>query len=392
MRETVADPLRRERMQRVKAAFTTRRMNVDDLFADGQVPTLLSGAVRPRAGDVVLARVDRIGQHGRIELTNGRRARLHVGDEILVVYGDRYATDQFESYVPIRLGRTSLVASGGIASTVQSRSGAVRRATTITALGLLGDRYGMPINISQFALDTSPPCVERPSTIAVFGTAMNSGKTTTVESLVRGVWLAGGMPGAAKATGTGSGADYWVMTDAGAHCVADFTDIGLPTTFRIPFEVVEAGFVQLVDHLTNEGCSDIVIEIADGLFQTETAQLLRSEIFREYVDGVIFAASDAMGALAGSRHLLDLDMPVRCVSGLLTRSPLAHREAADHCPVPVIATPRLSDPDIASVLFKGNDIDLEQLEALAQRVEVDDEVDLEAAPISLVEPGIGGFA
>ncbi|MCA1675687.1 MAG: hypothetical protein LC799_27080 [Actinobacteria bacterium] len=34
-----------------------------------------------------------------------------------------------------------------------------------------------------------------------------------------------GVVGATKVTGTGSGADYWVMVDAGASCVADFTDL-----------------------------------------------------------------------------------------------------------------------------------------------------------------------
>ena len=352
VRETAVAPLSLERLRGAKAAFTTRRVQLDALF-DGAPPTLVSGAIRPRPGDLVLARVDRIGQHGRIELTTGRRARLHLDDEIVVVFGDRYAPDQFESNVPSRLGATHLVASGGIASTVLSRSNAVRRATDITALGLIADAFGMPINIAEFAIDCPEPSIERPPSIAVIGTSMNSGKTTTVQSLVRGVRLAGGKPGATKVTGTGSGADYWVMVDAGAHCVADFTDVGLPSTFRIPFDVIEANFVYLVDHLTNQGCTEIVIEVADGLFQAETAQLVRSDAFRAYVDGVIFAASDAMGAVAGSRHLLDVGVPLLGVSGLFTRSPLAQREVADNCGVPVLCTHDLTDPHTATMLMKG---------------------------------------
>ncbi len=63
---------------------------------------------------------------------------------------------------------------------------------------------------------------------------MNSGKTTTVQSLVLGLRAAGEVVGATKVTGTGSGADYWVMVDAGAACVADFTDVGLASTYRVP--------------------------------------------------------------------------------------------------------------------------------------------------------------
>jgi hypothetical protein len=355
-REPSVTSLSLERLLRAKAAFTMRRIDLDALYADAE-PKLLSGAIRPRPGDVVLARVDRIGQHGRIELTSGRRARLHLGDEILVVFGDRYAPDQFESHVPLRLGATQLVASGGVASTVLSRSDAVRRATDITALGLLADRFGMPVNIAEFAIECPEPTVPRPRTIAVIGTSMNSGKTTTVESLVRGLALAGGKPGATKVTGTGSGADYWVMIDAGAHCVVDFTDAGLPSTFRIPFDVIEANFVYLVDHLTNQGCSEIVIEVADGVFQAETAQLIRSEAFRAYVDGVIFAAADAMGAVAGARHLVDADIPLLGVAGLFTRSPLAQRETAANCGVPVLCIQDLVDPDTATVLMKGGPVD-----------------------------------
>ena len=89
-----SQPLSRDRLARAKSAYTTRRVD----FA--KATRLIASGVRPRAGDLVLARVERIGQHGRIELANGRRAQMHVGDEIIVCYGARYAPDQFEAYVP----------------------------------------------------------------------------------------------------------------------------------------------------------------------------------------------------------------------------------------------------------------------------------------------------
>lgn len=92
------DPARRDRAQ---AAFSTRRIPRDAMR------TLVGGTVRPRSGDLVLAIVTRLGQHQRIERPDGRRAALHLGDEIIVAYADRYATDQFESHVPDTLGPTS---------------------------------------------------------------------------------------------------------------------------------------------------------------------------------------------------------------------------------------------------------------------------------------------
>src|SRR3954470_21659558 len=88
------DPARRDRSQ---AAFSTRRV------PRGAMRTLIGGTVRPRSGDLVLASVSRLGQHQRIERPDGRRAALHLHDEIIVAYADRYATDQFESHVPDNL-------------------------------------------------------------------------------------------------------------------------------------------------------------------------------------------------------------------------------------------------------------------------------------------------
>ncbi|MDO5629074.1 MAG: hypothetical protein Q4G43_12205 [Mobilicoccus sp.] len=121
--------------------------------------TLAGGAIRPRSGDVVLARVAKLGHHRRIEQPNGRKSLLHLGDHVIVSYADRYATDQFESHVPATLGPTALVAGGGIASKVLSRSGAVRAATRIVPVGLVADARGRPLNVADFAL----PVVEVPS-------------------------------------------------------------------------------------------------------------------------------------------------------------------------------------------------------------------------------------
>ena len=98
-REIAVDHLTLERVTRAKRSFATRRV----VFHGSE--TLLYGAVRPRAGDLLLARVDRLGQHGKLESPEGRRAWLHVGDEIIVAYADRYAPDQFEARVPPRLRR-----------------------------------------------------------------------------------------------------------------------------------------------------------------------------------------------------------------------------------------------------------------------------------------------
>lgn len=332
------------RIAAAKEGFSTRHVPKEAM------QTLLTGALRPCAGDVVLARVDRIRQHRRIELPNGRRALLNPGDEIIVACGNRYATDQFEAFVPQTLGKTNLVAAGGVAATETERARRMRPATDITLLGLIGDASGSPLNLMSFALPDPKVDVSRPPVIAVLGTSMNSGKTTTARFLTRGLRAAGLRVGYAKLTGTGAGGDYWAMFDAGASRVVDFTDAGLASTYLTPISVLETTSVNLIGYLTSEGCERIVVEVADGLLQGETASLLRSSIFRALVDRVAFAAADAMAANAGVRMLQELGFDVACVSGLVTASPLPMREAINACCVPVLNSDDLANPDIAAGL------------------------------------------
>ena len=117
----------------------------------------------------------------------------------------------------------------------------------------------------------------------------------------------------------------------------DFTDVGLSSTYCQPLPLLERKLVELVDHLSASGSGINFIEIADGIYQRETAQLIESEVFQSVVDVVIFAASDAMGAAMGVSALREKGLEVVAVSGRLTRSPLARREAERVIGLPVLA-------------------------------------------------------
>jgi len=122
-------PLSTERLSQAKWAYTTRRI-------DQQQPLqLLQGSLCPEAGDLLLARVEELGQHKRLELVSSRRATLFEDDEIVVVYGNRYAPDQFEGIVPDHLGACRLVAAGGVAARLLNRHDKVKSATRITPYG-----------------------------------------------------------------------------------------------------------------------------------------------------------------------------------------------------------------------------------------------------------------
>ncbi|HHJ39773.1 MAG: malic enzyme protein [Methylothermaceae bacteria B42] len=336
-------PLTGANLQHIKAAYSVRRVPKSAMH------TLLMGDLCPRSGDLVLAEIVRLGHHRRIELGNGRRAHLYPGDRVILCYGNRYAPDQFEAYVPEHLEPCQMVAAGGIAARQHSKHSAVKDATEILPLGLLGDDRGRPLNLADWAIPAkkADTC---PLTLAVLGTAMNAGKTTTAAHLIRGLSRAGLKVGAAKITGTGAGGDVWLMQDHGADPVLDFTDAGFASTFRLPPETLERIAATLCGHLVEAGVEVLVLEIADGLLQGETAALVTSTWFRQQVDGVLFAAADALGAKAGVEMVRQQKLPLVAVSGALTASPLASAEATLAVSCPVLDKDALTSETVLEIL------------------------------------------
>lgn len=340
-------PLDPARLDRLKTAYAARNLDRDSPL------TLVHHADhQPTHGDLVLAEVTRVGYHEVLELTDGRKARLYEGDEVLAAYGARYAPDHFEAELPDNLGGCDLVAAGGVLGKVRSRNAAIGAPTTVRPLGLVGDAGGRVLNVADLALGAPVPALRAPTTFVVVGTSMNSGKTTTVASLVHGLSRSGLRVGAAKVTGTAAGGDPWLFRDSGAVAALDFTDAGMATTFRIPLERIASGALLLHGHLAARGVDAIVLEVADGLLQPETAQLLDRPELRRLTSAVLFAAADSSGALYGVQRLRAGGHPVLAVSGRLTMSPLAVREAQAGLDVPVYGPKDLQSPALAGELLR----------------------------------------
>lgn len=354
-------------LAQAKYAYSTRFVHAAAASSNFVIDT--DKTQQPLAGDVVLARVTEIGKHKRLEGPNSRRQTLFIGDPIVVSYGSRYAADQFLAVLPNDLGPCNLAAAGGLASEVIEQHDRIDFATELEPVGLLKHPDGRRVNVRDFAPHsfetsvTTPTDEEAATHIPVFamlGTSMNSGKSTTLACLAHGLVRAGLRVHVGKATGTGAGNDTHLFTDAGAHRVLDFTDFGYSTTFGLSYSEVEKIFTSLADELskdTGSGRPDvIIIEIADGIFQGETRELLTSPNFVERVNNVVFSASDALGAVGGASILSSLGHNPLAVSGVLTASPLATREATAALDVPVLPTYDLCLPETALAVLANADL------------------------------------
>ncbi|MCC6724086.1 MAG: hypothetical protein IT258_06210, partial [Saprospiraceae bacterium] len=104
---------------------------------------------QPKAGDLAVFKVLEIGKHDSIQGVNGTNTYIFPGDQIVAAFGNRYATEQFEGYVPDGpqkeyhiLGKGGAI---GILTSTHERFESVGP-TTLRLVGFCTDESGQVIN------------------------------------------------------------------------------------------------------------------------------------------------------------------------------------------------------------------------------------------------------
>lgn len=326
-----------------KWAFTTRRAN------KGDVAALSNEYDSAEAGDLVLCQILEIGHHKNIQLADRRNSASYPGDLVVLCLGDRYAPDQFLCRAELIEGPMQLAAGGGVVGIVEAAHQSIGKPTSVQPLGLLANAAGKVMSVKDYALPAKAPNSDV-TVIGVFGASMNSGKTTAAASIAHGLQRAGYNVAGIKATGTGAFGDFNAFQDAGIP-VTDFTDAGMATTYKMPMERIERGFDTLVSTAAANGANMIIVEIADGVFQRETRTILSNSRIRDRLDGILFAAPDALGAFGGVTVLEQYGLSPFAISGMVSRSPLATAEAAEVTGLPILSREELWDQEIVSKLI-----------------------------------------
>jgi hypothetical protein len=315
--------------------------------------TLLPLPEKPQTGDIALAEIESIGKNARLELASGRLCMLHEGDLLAVVFGNRYATKQFEGYARRDGQRSDLLSIGGLCGIVESRHASVGAPTRLRQLGAIGDADMRPLRLRDFSIE-SAPTTKRPSVVAVCGTSMDAGKTYTVASLITGMRRGDVNVAGIKLTGTAAGRDTWSMLDAGACVALDFVDGGYPSTYLCSLPELLELYRLLTAHAAASHSDWIVVEIADGLVQKETAALLRSASFTSTVDAWVLAASDPLAAIGGVAELRRRGIEPVAVSGLVSMSALAIAEVTEDTGLPCLSAKALQRGELNATIVSNN--------------------------------------
>ena len=340
--------LSEEIKSRMKVGYVARRVPAAALHTQLAVPA------DPAPGDVVLARVEKIGKNTSLELVEGRRCTLHEGDLVVVAFGNRYATLQFEAYARSEGDRCDLLSMGGLCGLVESRHDSVSEPSKLRIIGAIGDAAGKPVRLSDHALSPAlSPRQAAPRVIGVIGTSMDAGKTYTVRSSILGLRQQGLRVAAIKLTGTASGRDKYSMLDAGAAPALDFIDAGHPSTYLCSLKELMDIYGVLVSQATAQRADCIVIEIADGLVQRETTALLTNARFTGSVNAWLLAANDAPGAAGAVSILKGWGITPLAITGNASRSPLVRQEVEAATGIACVPATDIESGDLNPQLLKA---------------------------------------
>ena len=328
---------------RIKKTYICRQMD------NWELRTNISDNYKPRVGDVGIFEVLHIGKHQSIQGDSKRNVAIIEGDHIMAAFGTRYATEQFEGYVPKHVNQElHILGAGGTIGVIESMHFKYKDIgpTRLRIVGLAIDRKGGVINTKKIMQrEMIPFSGAASSATKVFlslGSSMDSGKTTSAAYLVHGFKNAGFNAAYIKLTGTVYTKDSDLAWDLGADVVADFGDYGFPSTYMCDENELLSLYETLLAKVLPYHPDFVVMEIADGLYERETRMLLTNRQFISTIDGVIFSAGDSLAAINGVQLLNKWGIHPTLLGGLFTASPLLIREVTENTNVPVFTIEELA--------------------------------------------------
>lgn len=313
---------------------------------------------QPKAGDVAIFEVLTLGTLSAIQDEGGRNCHIFPGDRIMATFGNRYASNQFEGYVPVGYHEVyDLMGKGGVAGIVKSMycKLELRGATKIRLVGYATDHQGKVINSIYHHTESArfnPEKERYHKTVLSIGSSMDSGKTTSAAYLCRGLKAAGYKVAFIKLTGTVFNKDRMLAFDCGADVAVDFSQLGFPSTYLCSLDCILDLYQGLLANVAHVEPDYVVIEIADGILQRETEMLIDNKDFMSTVDHVLFSSGDSLSALQGVATLRSKGIEPFAMAGMINTRPLLVDEVNGKLKLPLLNLEHLASPNIVHSLIK----------------------------------------
>ncbi len=295
----------------------------------------------PKAGDVAIFQVLTMGKHSAIQGENGNNTYIFPGDKILATFGARYASAQFEGYLPKQYhNKYQILGQGGVVGVLESMHAKLDDigATEVKLVGYAVNEDDTVINTIYNDIErvSFNPIKERSYEMYLsVGASMDSGKTTTAAFLSRGFMMQKKKVAFIKLTGTVFAKDCSIVRDCGARTAVDFSYCGYPSTFLFETDEILDILETLLHRVGRIQPDVVIIEIADGLLQRETKALINHKPFMDLIDGVLLSCADSLSVNNGIEILSKVNHKPMLISGLCTASPLMVKEIKNATKIPI---------------------------------------------------------
>lgn len=282
--------------------------------------------VEPASGWAVAVRA--LGEndtYGSLELGNGDVVKVQKGDTFIGVLGDRKASKAYGGRVPASLSTgdvLTLLNLGGIIGQLESDYEDLREPIPVEILAV-ATLNGIPLSIRDAAIPMRSSFVQPIPLIAICGTSMDVGKTTTATRLIAELTGLGYEVYAAKAAGVACLKDVQAYKKAGARLALSFLDCGFPSTVGVKniAPIIKGLYSHMAEEFTFSPRAVGVVELGDGLLgHYGGIQFFLDPEIRENLGACVLCASDWVGVY-GAREILKL-FGVRefIVTGLVANS------------------------------------------------------------------------
>jgi len=342
-------------MKKIKKSIITKSIN------DFKIDRSIKRSYIPKSGDVAVFQVLSIGKHKAVQGENGNNSYLFPGDKILATFGTRYASNQFEGYLPTRYhSKYQILGQGGVVGILESMHAKFEDigATEVRLVGYAVDNNGNVLNTmyNNYEPIQFDPFKQRNYKLYLsVGASMDSGKTTTAAFLSRGLMKQKKKVAFIKLTGTVYAKDCSFVRDCGAKMAIDFSYCGYPSTFLCDTKEILTILETLLDKVEKINPDAVVIEIADGLLQKETKALINHKSFMQLIDYTILSCADSLSVASGIDILSKVNHKPDLVTGLFTASPLMVKEVKENFDIPVFTLDDFMDKENFETIFKNTE-------------------------------------
>jgi hypothetical protein len=257
--------------------------------------------------------------YDKLELANGRMAKISKGDIIAGVLGNRRALQGFAGVVPERIAlhdTLNILNIGGVIGKAVSYNREYGHPLKVEVLGTPLSK-GKPLSIRDGARSISGDLHSAHPLIVVCGTSMNCGKTVVASKLIQQLSWKGYRVVAVKASGVSALKDILNMEDHGALKALSFLDYGYPSTVEsVDVSLIAKG---ALNDLEAHNPDVAVVELGDGLLgDYGVSDFFKDMAIKKAITCTIVCALDPVGAWGIVEIMKNHGIEVQLVSGPVT--------------------------------------------------------------------------